>query len=243
MILQRDRCALCKPSVGYLRADSPGLVLVAGAIDSALWAVLSLTRDLLMISRAVAVYHLSACPDGATNRLASSVDGPVSIRAPCAGRERPGSLGKCAREKFSPRSPDGATPLSTFIERCSRHGYDSGPSRSGQTIYEPSQSTPPARGATVGVHAVDSPHDWFQSTPPARGATTRAMRASVDSDVSIHAPRAGGDSASVHARASARRFNPRPPRGGRRRHRACCDRMLVFQSTPPARGATAIRPC
>ena len=33
-------------------------------------------------------------------------------------------------------------------------------------------------------------------------------------------------------------FNPRPPRGGRRRFQNCCGTFFLFQSTPPARGAT-----
>ena len=55
------------------------------------------------------------------------------------------------------------------------------------------QSTPPARGATIifrtgiGIHK-------FQSTPPARGATIWLLRrVSRLFDISIHAPREGGD--------------------------------------------------
>ena len=35
-------------------------------------------------------------------------------------------------------------------------------------------------------------------------------------------------------------FNPRPPRGGRLTTRAHCCAKALFQSTPPARGATQI---
>ena len=37
-------------------------------------------------------------------------------------------------------------------------------------------------------------------------------------------------------------FNPRPPRGGRLLRRACYHISIGFQSTPPARGATAGSP-
>ena len=79
----------------------------------------------------------------------------------------------------------------------------------------------------------------FQSTPPARGATVNRTNAIVNANISIHAPREGGDGSrwleidghswiSIHApreggdsgqhlrRTVRRDFNPRPPRGGRR---------------------------
>ena len=123
------------------------------------------------------------------------------------------------------------------------------------------QSTPPARGATLPpmreVFFME-----FQSTPPARGATCEDMREQLvarphfnprpprggrplgmfwmwnkERDISIHAPREGGDRGfaifsqllriSIHAPREggdcclgrsdnlSRYFNPRPPRGGR----------------------------
>ena len=58
------------------------------------------------------------------------------------------------------------------------------------------------------------------------------------SEVSIHAPRAGGDMSHLIKFRPLVCFNPRPPRGGRRL--GCGNRLdkLLFQSTPPARGAT-----
>ena len=58
--------------------------------------------------------------------------------------------------------------------------------------------------------------------------------------ISIHAPREGGDL--MFLRRGPRNFfdfNPRPPRGGRRNLWPLCLALWVFQSTPPARGATA----
>ena len=79
----------------------------------------------------------------------------------------------------------------------------------------------------------------FQSTPPARGATFSENFMVDKIRISIHAPREGGDCGWYPWRRSHRDFNPRPPRGGRR-HKfsiGCSDGE--FQSTPPARGATA----
>ena len=83
--------------------------------------------------------------------------------------------------------------------------------------------------------------------------------------ISIHAPREGGDRAMPPSFTITPNFNPRPPRGGRRRHSRCaaprriisihapreggdCStpveslEIKLFQSTPPARGATLVIP-
>ena len=57
-------------------------------------------------------------------------------------------------------------------------------------------------------------------------------------DISIHAPREGGDPMQVRMLKHGMNFNPRPPRGGRRRRFAVPSCSKTFQSTPPARGAT-----
>ena len=106
---------------------------------------------------------------------------------------------------------------------------------------DPFQSTPPVRGATPAAdtdthrvpgfnprppcggrlkrHVAAHANHEFQSTPPVRGATCRRYLCHAGGNqVSIHAPRAGGDCVrvSVHV-VSPRGFNPRPPCGGRRR--------------------------
>ena len=102
----------------------------------------------------------------------------------------------------------------------------------------------------------------FQSTPPARGATAIAKAARIPKDISIHAPREGGDDGKGPYLAAGLNFNPRPPRGGRLRVKTGSswfnwhfnprpprggrpgisvlppERPQGFQSTPPARGAT-----
>ena len=57
--------------------------------------------------------------------------------------------------------------------------------------------------------------------------------------ISIHAPREGGDYCPHRGNISAKDFNPRPPRGGRLRDTGNPVYHALFQSTPPARGATA----
>ena len=102
------------------------------------------------------------------------------------------------------------------------------------------QSTPPARGATQWGEWIDG-FNMFQSTPPARGATReRRWRDGADG-VSIHAPRAGGDAISIGSMVPPVSFNPRPPRGGRPASLINSGSDAMFQSTPPARGATGTR--
>ena len=103
----------------------------------------------------------------------------------------------------------------------------------------------------------------FQSTPPARGATSVRCANRVWQHISIHAPREGGDRIriyrcgninfiSIHApreggdrdgglRADRARISIHAPREGG--DGALMERERVyfeFQSTPPARGATAV---
>ena len=60
----------------------------------------------------------------------------------------------------------------------------------------------------------------------------------MDSTISIHAPREGGDGTLVLGLILRRYFNPRPPRGGRHGIAPSAAAGELFQSTPPARGAT-----
>ena len=58
-------------------------------------------------------------------------------------------------------------------------------------------------------------------------------------NISIHAPREGGDTTAAPLRPDAvLHFNPRPPRGGRPEQTRNKSARRKFQSTPPARGAT-----
>ena len=131
---------------------------------------------------------------------------------------------------------------------------------SGRRMNRLFQSTPPARGATPS-QGITTIRWTFQSTPPAKGATDYPQQRQATGDISIHAPREGGDDASHCAyvmsdifqstppreggdRPGGQRtllrgyFNPRPPRRGRRRYLRRGSQPCRFQSTPPAKGAT-----
>ena len=58
--------------------------------------------------------------------------------------------------------------------------------------------------------------------------------------ISIHAPREGGDYSALALARMVFNFNPRPPRGGRRQFLTMTMAFKIFQSTPPARGATML---
>ena len=109
------------------------------------------------------------------------------------------------------------------------------PRRSASSLF---QSTPPARGATKIVET-DSLYELFQSTPPARGATVDLRIAQCIFIISIHAPREGGDNMVVAAGQQGIEISIHAPReGGDAGMPEKCKQLFIFQSTPPARGAT-----
>ena len=56
----------------------------------------------------------------------------------------------------------------------------------------------------------------FQSAPPVWGATNVGFKKTLESDVSIRAPRVGSDLVFSQPTGQAQSFNPRPPCGERR---------------------------
>ena len=123
------------------------------------------------------------------------------------------------------------------------------------------QSTPPARGATlsafdfdwglrdISIHAPREGGDLDEVVlmPRSFVISIHAPREGGDFEnlcglqctlISIHAPREGGDDGAKLWFSCNPDFNPRPPRGGRHVIRAYPALYEVFQSTPPARGAT-----
>ena len=93
------------------------------------------------------------------------------------------------------------------------------------------QSTRPARGAT---HRCEHVRGRFQSTRP-RGAR-RMLHGSSTISVSIHAPRAGRDVSTASVRGCVRCFNPRAPRGARRRRVACIGMLHSVSIHAPRAG-------
>ena len=122
------------------------------------------------------------------------------------------------------------------------------------------QSTPPARGATstrghifashrISIHALRKGSDCKSLAQVAlnavisiharrKGATGVTVQEWISVAISIHAPRKGSDCRAVQGKRQCRNFNPRPPQGERRGYGLYKLYTVIFQSTPPARGAT-----
>ena len=131
-------------------------------------------------------------------------------------------LGRQRTPSFNPRPPRGGRP--PFQGDHGGSGYHFNPR--------------PPRGGRRHVSASVRGDVTFQSTPPARGATAKLDEMEAYYNISIHAPREGGDAISRNKSTKAAYFNPRPPRGGRRNSSKNIAVVSLFQSTPPARGAT-----
>ena len=102
------------------------------------------------------------------------------------------------------------------------------------------QSTHPARGAT-GTSGNPNVTIVFQSTHPARGATGCAITYYYSRIISIHAPREGCDTSNA-IQPSRGGISIHAPREGCDPTYPRCNRFTYsFQSTHPARGATAVQ--
>ena len=165
-------------------------------------------------------------------------------RAPCGARQTGKKEGTTPKKFQSTRPVRGATVVSVAASGTA-------------PVF---QSTRPVRGATL-HHAAPPSDPLFQSTRPVRGATSNSPHLKTPKTISIHAPRAGRDTARLPPICSASNFNPRAPCGARRRPapkapkqtrhfnpRAPCgarpsfitpsSQQSLFQSTRPVRGAT-----
>ncbi len=124
------------------------------------------------------------------------------------------------------------------------------------------QSTPPAWGATKSKHSINRRYDVSIHAPrmgsdkhasgrlldgrvsihaPRMGSDRGKSRSLTGNCVSIHAPRMGSDVSYHHTPRLLVCFNPRPPHGERLAHNSLRSRIWLFQSTPPAWGATTVR--
>ena len=164
-------------------------------------------------------------PRGARLALAYLVsqEAEVSIHAPRAGRDAPRNRASAGRAGFNPRAPRGARLRQG---RC----------QSSLGCFNPRAP----RGARRDFAQPALPIYEFQSTRPARGATQAEARSAPIERVSIHAPRAGRDSTAKDSQLYRASFNPRAPRGARRRIANSASAIVWFQSTRPARGATPV---
>ena len=148
-------------------------------------------------------------------------------------------------DNFNPRSPHGERRLVSSV-KASRYPFQSTLPARGATEAldalvmerEQFQSTLPARGAT-GFRRTSRCAGIFQSTLPARGATKSISDKKSPRYISIHAPRTGSDRADRAGYVGAENFNPRSPHGERRFSNSWgSSKLITFQSTLPARGAT-----
>ena len=169
----------------------------------------------------------------------------ISIHAPRTGSDLTPRNWNAHQKNFNPRSPHGERRLfvgfaaeDSFISiHAPRTGSDAAvfPAPASPSRF---QSTLPARGATL-LEGNPGKQKLFQSTLPARGATLAADVEGFANLISIHAPRTGSDVfADAHGRITAH-FNPRSPHGERHGVLGYSPIAFEFQSTLPARGATA----
>ncbi len=193
----------------------------------------------------------------------------ISIHAPRVGGDRALRTVSSTSFRFQSTPPVwGATPAATMVSMTSRLFQSTPPvwgatgdrrrvrrrgrhfnprppcggrlpSRSMLQAVKLFQSTPPVWGATCIRCCRRTRNPLFQSTPPVWGATASLGACGLQSGISIHAPRVGGDHQVRSSGVNTGNFNPRPPCGGRRFHtnREDVD-LLTFQSTPPVWGAT-----
>ena len=142
---------------------------------------------------------------------------------PARGATRSSNLLHSFGVNFNPHSPRGERPkgqIPTWIR------FDFNPhSPRGERPLLPAQ----LRQATQ-----------FQSTLPARGATFCLYSMGSLRVISIHTPREGSDPKSGGCSYSADYFNPHSPRGERPQIWGMFLFGRLFQSTLPARGATAV---
>ena len=97
----------------------------------------------------------------------------------------------------------------------------------------------PREGGDADLHMIHDCFMYFNPRPPRGGRPKMLTLLRTDGKISIHAPREGGDNKPEIYMCTTNNFNPRPPRGGRPKRGQRTTYPVPFQSTPPARGATA----
>ena len=136
-------------------------------------------------------------------------------------------LGRQRTPSFNPRPPRGGRP----------HGDRRKVVLSGISIHAPREG-----GDLASAIPFLLVFDKFQSTPPARGATSSTTLLTLLYMISIHAPREGGDWSWRTYPPPCWHFNPRPPRGGRRRRgRSSSLWTRYFNPRPPRGGRLSFR--
>ena len=96
----------------------------------------------------------------------------------------------------------------------------------------------PPRGGRRPKMPIAPPRSNFNPRPPRGGRPSGTAHLTEVRDISIHAPREGGDLGFPTMRVGNRTFQSTPPARGATTNVLDGVGIAVFQSTPPARGAT-----
>ena len=129
----------------------------------------------------------------------------ISIHVPREGHDSIWLTSSFTVCHFNPRAPRGARQPTTVIRADSGFKF---------------QSTCPARGTTARVVAITSDSS-ISIHVPREGHDVSNSASIFRRSISIHVPREGHDQIAAKAAAPARHFNPRAPRGARRRAVHC----------------------
>ena len=164
---------------------------------------------------------------------------------PARGATAPSTATPAFSSDFNPRPPRGGrlTRLAVFLlQPCisihaPREGGDAAFRRLGDRFYNFNPRPPRGGRRRIKLNATQAAGISIHA--PREGGDKRLFIPSPTQYISIHAPREGGDVLTASGRWVSIDFNPRPPRGGRPLPPLTASRASPFQSTPPARGATA----
>ena len=148
----------------------------------------------------------------------------ISIHAPREGCDWRQPVAFSVRSDFNPRTPRGVRPQpSNELPPCYTISIHA--PREGCDIFIHFYTTyllyfnprTPRGVRRLRIICISLHHLTFQSTHPARGATRRLPVAGRPVGISIHAPREGCDYYKSKRPSWSRYFNPRTPRGVRRK--------------------------
>ncbi len=169
----------------------------------------------------------------------------VSIHAPRAGRDNKSACPFAGNRRFNPRAPRGARQEAAKAQRIEaevsihapRAGRDCGFVLMDLAFVVSIHA--PRAGRDLVILPVWSSTSAFQSTRPARGATRgTGYGCRLRACFNPRAPRGARHGCRLRDR-GRERFNPRAPRGARLGFADHLAGRFAFQSTRPARGATA----
>ena len=125
------------------------------------------------------------------------------------------------------------------------HHFNSRPRAGGDLFGERKNRTidisihAPAQGATA-IFAAPRLEVLFQFTPPRRGRHTAAQKAAGHRHISIHAP-AQGATADRGGDEMSGLISIHAPAQGATDRKSSCERIVLFQFTPPRRGRRSAR--